>query len=205
MRCSYFAGDHYHSHEIFLYKCRSFKIWCNKTISAHAAYTYRFDNSSGLFQNMSLRGLGIARKFKDDFSYAGNMLLELPKAGWVKVGYDKIFGLNAGFGINLTKNLGIGFSYEKQDNLGGTNEVGILYRFGRNRGRGVANRTPKVDIILPEDEEPEVLDVKRNIYDDPEHNDLSDELQVAQDSINSLHKKFFSFLDRKLDISFNFL
>jgi type IX secretion system PorP/SprF family membrane protein len=161
----------------------------DKTISAHAAYTYRFDNSSGLFQNMSLRGLGIARKFKDDFSYAGNMLLELPKAGWVKVGYDKIFGLNAGFGINLTKNLGIGFSYEKQDNLGGTNEVGILYRFGRNRGRGVANRTPKVDIILPEDEEPEVLDVKRNIYDDPEHNDLSDELQIAQDSINSLHKK----------------
>ncbi|MFY7672235.1 PorP/SprF family type IX secretion system membrane protein [Tenacibaculum sp. MEBiC06402] len=161
----------------------------DKTISAHAAYTYRFDNTSGLLQNMSIRGLGIARKLKGDFSYSGNMLLELPKAGWVKVGYDKIFGLNAGFGINLTKNLGIGFSYEKQDNLGGTNEVGILYRFGRNRGRGVSNRTPKVDIILPEDEEPEILDTKRNEYDDPEHNDLSDELKVAQDSINSLHKK----------------
>ncbi|TCP24439.1 type IX secretion system PorP/SprF family membrane protein [Tenacibaculum skagerrakense] len=161
----------------------------DKTISGHVAYTYRFDNSSGLFQNMSLRGLGVARKLKDDFSYAGNVLLELPKAGWVKVGYDKIFGLNAGFGINLTKNLGIGFSYEKQDNLGGTNEVGILYRLGRNRSRSVANRTPKVDIILPEDEEPEILDVKKNEYEDPEHNDLSDELQVAQDSINSLHKK----------------
>ena len=161
----------------------------DKTISGHVAYTYKFDNSSGLFQNMSLRGLGIARKLKDDFSYAGNVLLELPKAGWVKVGYDKIFGLNAGFGINLTKNLGIGFSYEKQDNLGGTNEVGILYRLGRNRSRSVANRTPKVDIILPEDVEPEILDVKKNEYEDPEHNDLSDELQVAQDSINSLHKK----------------
>ncbi|CAL2080964.1 PorP/SprF family type IX secretion system membrane protein [Tenacibaculum sp. 190524A05c] len=160
----------------------------DKTISGHVAYTYRFQNTSGLLQNMSLRGLGVGRKLKDDFSYAGNLLLELPKAGWVKFGYDKIFGLNAGFGINLTKNLGIGFSYEKQDNLGGTNEVGILYRFGRNRGRGVAKRTPKVDIILPEDE-PEILDTRRNEYEDPEHNDLSDELKTAQDSINSLHKK----------------
>ncbi len=161
----------------------------DKTISGHLAYTYRFENTSGLLQNMSIRGLGIGRKLKDDFSYAGNVLLELPKAGWVKVGYDKLFGLNAGFGINLTKNLGIGFSYEKQDNLGGTNEVGILYRFGRNRGRGVAKKTPKVDIILPEDEEPEIVETPRNDYEDPEHNDLSDELKVAQDSINSLHKK----------------
>lgn len=159
-----------------------------KTISGHVAYTHSFKNMSGLFQNMSLRGLGVARKLKEDFSYAGNMLLELPKAGWLKLGYDKIFGLNAGFGINLNNNLGIGFSYEKQNNLGGTNEVGILYRFGRNKGRSLVSRNPKVEIILPEDT-PVQIDSPRNEYEDPEHNDLSDELKTAQDSINSLHKK----------------
>ncbi|MCH2033631.1 MAG: PorP/SprF family type IX secretion system membrane protein [Tenacibaculum sp.] len=161
----------------------------DKTISGHVAYTYRFENTDGLLKNMSLRGLGVARRLKDDFSYAGNLLLELPQAGWVKFGYDKIFGLNAGFGINLTKNLGIGFSYEKQNNLGGTNEVGILYRFGRNRGRGFSRQKPEVKILLPEDEEPEIVDRRRNDYEDPEHNDLSDELKMAQDSLNSLHKK----------------
>ncbi|CAM1340524.1 PorP/SprF family type IX secretion system membrane protein [Tenacibaculum amylolyticum] len=162
----------------------------DKTISAHAAYTYRFKNSGGLLQNMSVRGLGIARKFKEDFSYAGNVLLDLPKAGWVKVGYDKVFGLNAGIGVNLNERLAIGFSYEKQQNLGGTNEVGLIYRFDKKRARrsGYGRPTPKVDIILPEDT-PDPIDPTEGVYEDPEHNDLSDELQIAQDSINTLHKK----------------
>lgn len=161
----------------------------DKTISAHAAYTYNFRRGSGLFKNMSVRGLGIARRLKSDFSYAANVLVDLPKAGWVKVGYDKIFGLNAGLGINLNERLSIGFSYEKQTNLGGTNEVGLIYKLNRRRSArsAVKSRNPGVKILLPDDI-PETVDRDR-IYEDPEHNDLSDELKTAQDSINTLHKK----------------
>ncbi len=169
----------------------------DKTISAHAAYTYGFESATGLFENTTIRGLGIARRSKaDGFSYAGNFLVNLPKAGWLKAGYDKVFGLNAGIGIHISERLGIGFAYEKQDNLGGTNEVGLIYKFGAKRRfrpeqDGISRqKNPQVQVIIPETKPvTPAIERREEVYDDPEHNDLSDEVRIAQDSINKLNKK----------------
>ena len=180
--------------------------FADKTISAHAGYTMNFDNSRGLLENTKLRAFAVARRSKaDGFSFAGNLLADLPKAGWIKVGYDNLYGLNAGFGVNLSTRLSIGFAYEKQDNLGGTNEVGLIYNLGKPRrsfrrsssGANKPIRTPKIEIELPQDNTPIVSPtikptpktVEQIDYDDPEHNDLSDEIQRAQDSIDALNKK----------------
>ncbi|WP_075342852.1 PorP/SprF family type IX secretion system membrane protein [Tenacibaculum agarivorans] len=169
--------------------------FADKTISAHAAYTFDFVNTSGLLQGMRVRALGIGRRTKvDGFSYAATALADLPKVGWLKVGYDKSFGLNAGFGINLNKKLSIGFAYEKQENLSGTNEVGLIYKFGRSRLR--SRRNPNVKVIIPENNPTPTIERREEEYKDPEHNDLSDEVRIAQDSINKLNRKVDEILKR---------
>lgn len=166
--------------------------FADKTISAHFGYGTTLENMSGLLKKTDLRFFGVARRSKvDGFSYAGNAMVNLPKAGWIRVGYDNLFGLNAGIGVNLSDKLSIGFAYEKRDNLGGTNEVGLLYKLGRRSRRSLrGNSKPTIDILLPNDE-PEIKSapIVEPEYEDPEHNDLSDEVQRAQDSINILNKK----------------
>ncbi|WP_442266047.1 PorP/SprF family type IX secretion system membrane protein [Tenacibaculum sp. ZS6-P6] len=165
----------------------------DKTISAHAAYTYRLQNTSGLFSGTTIRGLGIGRRTKvDGFSYAATVLADLPKVGWLKVGYDKLFGLNAGFGINLNKRLSIGFTYEKQQNLSGTNEVGLIYRLGKRKSR----KTGNVTVSIPDNSIKPIIDRREEEYENPEHNDLSDEIRIAQDSIDKLNKKVDEILKK---------
>ncbi|MFD0994096.1 PorP/SprF family type IX secretion system membrane protein [Tenacibaculum geojense] len=168
--------------------------FAEKTISAHAGYNMELNNLGGLLQGTTLRGLAIARRNQElGFSFAGNIIADLPKAGWVKLGYDNYYGLNAGLGVNLSDRLAIGFSYEKQQNLGATNEVGLLFNLGRRKRtvrNSVETRKPDyntVDTTIPSTTPQPVKEIKE--YEDPEHNDLSDELQVAQDSINILNKK----------------
>lgn len=166
----------------------------DKTISAHAAYTHTLNNTTGLLYGTTLRGLGIARRAKvDGFSYAATVLADVPKVGWLKVGYDKLFGLNAGFGINLNKRLSIGFSYEKQKSLSGTNEVGLIYKLGRRTVRS-SDKEGKVKVIIPENDSKTKKAIKE--YEDPEHNDLSDEIRIAQDSIDKLNKKVNEILKK---------
>lgn len=191
-----------------------------KTISGHLGYATKFNNFSGLLKDSYVRVLGIARSSDiGGFTYAGNILMDLPKAGWLKVGYDNLYGINAGFGVNLSEKLSIGFGYEKQDNLGATSEVGLLYTLGRKRNsRKTTRRKPRVEVLLPEPGEKEgtrersiigsePVKQKKEIYEDPEHEDLSGELERMQDSLNRANKKLNEILDllkkqpRQVDVS----
>ncbi|WCC43884.1 PorP/SprF family type IX secretion system membrane protein [Tenacibaculum finnmarkense] len=157
-----------------------------KTISAHAMYSHEFTYASGIFEGTDLRTLIIARKEgTEGFSGAGTVILDLPKAGWIKAGYDKTYGMSVGLGVNISDKLAIGFSYEK-NKFSATNEVGLVYTLGQKRyTREISKRrTGKVNITLPK-RKPK----KKPVYKDEEHHDLSDELQQAQDSINNLNKK----------------
>lgn len=167
-----------------------------KIISGHAMYTHNFENASGLFQNTAVRFLGVARKEPEGFGYSGNVIVDLPKVGWAKAAYDKTYGIQAGVGVNLSEKLSIGFSYEKGD-LGATNEVGLIYALGKTRrsskrsSERTNDKNPTVNITLPSNEpikEP-TIERREEEYKNPEHNDLSDEIRIAQDSINQLNKK----------------
>ncbi len=156
-----------------------------KTYSAHAMYSHEFTYASGIFEGADLRVLAIARKpGEGTFSAGGNAILDLPKAGWIKAGYDKTYGISAGIGVNISESLAIGFTYEKSD-FAATNEIGLIYNFGKKyftRDRPT-RRGGNVKVTLP------TRGTKRQEYNNPEHNDLSDEIQKAQDSIDILNKK----------------
>ncbi|WP_299007672.1 PorP/SprF family type IX secretion system membrane protein [uncultured Tenacibaculum sp.] len=157
-----------------------------KTFSGHLMYSHEFTYASGLFEGADVRFLATARKpGNDDFGFGGSAIVDLPKAGWVKAGYDNTYGISAGVGINLSENLAIGFSYEKSS-FAATNEVGLIYNFGKKtytRERPT-RRTGNVKVNLPERTPKKEVEYKNS-----EHNDLSDEIQQAQDSIDILNKK----------------
>jgi len=156
-----------------------------KTYSVHAMYSREFTYASGIFEGADLRVLAVGRKpGQNAFSYGGNAIIDLPKAGWLKAGYDKTYGISAGLGVNLSDKLAIGFSYEKGD-FGATNEIGLIYNFDKKSYRRTrpTRRTGNVKVTLPERKP------KKAEYKDEEHNDLSDEIQQAQDSIDILNKK----------------
>ncbi|WP_299122673.1 PorP/SprF family type IX secretion system membrane protein [uncultured Tenacibaculum sp.] len=156
-----------------------------KTYSAHAMYSHEFTYASGIFEGADLRVLAIARKpGEGTFSAGGNAILDLPKAGWIKAGYDKTYGISAGVGVNISESLAIGFTYEKSD-FAATNEIGLIYNFGKKyfRRDRPTRRGGNVKVTLPN------RGTKKQEYDNPEHNDLSDEIQKAQDSIDILNKK----------------
>ncbi|WP_175578773.1 PorP/SprF family type IX secretion system membrane protein [Tenacibaculum aiptasiae] len=156
-----------------------------KTYSAHAMYSHEFTYASGIFEGADLRVLAIARKpGEGTFSAGGNAILDLPKVGWIKAGYDKTYGISAGVGVNISESLAIGFTYEKSD-FAATNEIGLIYNFGKKyfRRDRPTRRGGNVKVTLP------TRGPKRQEYDNPEHNDLSDEIQKAQDSIDILNKK----------------
>ncbi|CAA0243084.1 PorP/SprF family type IX secretion system membrane protein [Tenacibaculum maritimum] len=160
----------------------------DKTYSAHVLYTYDFEGKKGLFEGASVRTLGVARKSIDGFGFAGNLLLDLPKIGWLRGGYDKDNGISAGLGVNLSDRLSIGFTYEK-GNIAATNEVGLTYTFTKTRSssRRVKRRVSgNIEITLPKNTSP----IKKEpIYENPEHYDLSDEILRTQDSIAILNEK----------------
>lgn len=157
-----------------------------KTFSAHAMYSHEFTYASGIFEGADLRTLILARKpGEDEFSAGGNVILDLPKAGWIRAGYDKAYGISAGAGVNISDKLSVGFSYEKSD-FTATNEIGVIYNFGEKsfRRERPTRRSGNVKVTLPER-----VKQKQAEYENPEHNDLSDEIQRAQDSIDILNKK----------------
>ncbi len=160
-----------------------------KTFSAHAMYSYEFSYAAGIFERADLRALVVASKAGEQgFNGSGSLILDLPKAGWIKAGYDKTYGISAGLGVNISDELSIGFSYEKNE-FAATNEVGLTYNFGqknyiRNRPK---RRTGNVNVTLPKRTPKKTK--KKTDYKDEEHHDLSDELQQAQDSINVLNEK----------------
>ena len=62
-------------------------------------------------------------------------MVDLPELGWVGLGYRTEMGVIANLGVNITRDLSVGYSYEfntseVSSELGSTHELALIYRFG---------------------------------------------------------------------------
>lgn len=109
-----------------------------KTYSGHLQYTYQFENADGLLEEGRLMPLARVRKVgEENVTLGGNLLLDLPKLGWIQAGYDDFYGASAGLGFNLNKNLSVGYTVEKGlssnfENFGVSHEISLAYSFTPN-------------------------------------------------------------------------
>ncbi len=181
-----------------------------KTYSGHLQYTHQFKNAAGLLEKGRLMPLARVRKIgEQDVTLGGNLILDLPKLGWVQAGYDDFYGASAGLGFNLNKNLSLGYTVEKGltnnfENFGITHEVSLAYSFTPNLTEDrVLLEKENEDLVEADDTREETL----NITDKDLHiaqleeklaeNDaILDELLLRQDSLETTRR---SDLERRFE------
>jgi len=177
----------------------------DKTYSGHLQYTHQFENASGIMENARLMPLARARKVgQDDFVLGGNLILDLPRLGWVQGGYDSFYGASAGIGFNLNKRVSIGYTMEKGlsntfDNFGVTHEISFAYSFTPNLTEDRVMLEDSEEVLAQNEEEKEEL-TEENLSDKDEEiaelkrrlteNDaILAELMYRQDSLENNRQK----------------
>ena len=177
----------------------------DKTFSGHLQYTHQFENASGIMENARLMPLARARKVgQDDFVLGGNLILDLPKLGWVQGGYDSFYGASAGIGFNLNKRVSIGYTMEKGlsntfDNFGLTHEISFAYSFTPNLTEDRVMLEDSEEVLAQNEEEDELLteesitekdqeiaELKRRLT---ENDAILAELMYRQDSLENNRQK----------------
>ena len=169
-----------------------------KTYSGHLQYTHQFKNASGILESGRLMTLArVKRVGEDGYTLGGNLILDLPKLGWLQAGYDDFYGAAAGIGFNLTKNISLGYTIEKGinndlRNFGTTHEISLAYSFTPNLTEDRVMLEKDNEDLAVNDEEPEVEEISLTEKDAliadlqqklAENDAILDELLLRQDSI----------------------
>lgn len=175
-----------------------------KTYSGHLQYTHQFENGGGIMEKARLMPLARVRKIGEEtVTLGGNLILDLPKLGWVQAGYDDFYGASAGLGFNLTKNISLGYTVEKGlsnqfENFGVTHEISLAYSFTPNltedrvmletEGEEMVSNDEDVpqDSLNITDKDLEIAQLQNKLA---ENDAILDELLMRQDSIESTRKQ----------------
>jgi len=175
-----------------------------KTYSGHLQYTHQFENGRGIMEKARLMPLARVRKVgEENLTLGGNLILDLPKLGWVQAGYDDFYGASAGLGFNLTKNISLGYTVEKGlsnefENFGVTHEISLAYSFTPNltedrvmleaEGEEMVSNDENVpqDSLNITDKDLEIAQLQEKLA---ENDAILDELLMRQDSIESTRKQ----------------
>lgn len=103
-----------------------------QAFQAHVMYT-GYMNSGGFFDQTKFSTL-ISSEFKTDQTVlSGIVMLTVPKGFWGQAGYNTMYGLSAGIGINITNQIALEYNYEQAlgdfSNFGNSHEITIAYKF----------------------------------------------------------------------------
>ena len=104
-------------------------------IQVHGMYTGYF-NSRGFFDESKFSAL-IRSEFKTDQTViSGLMMVTVPKGIWGQVGYNTLYGVSAGIGLNISSQISIEYNYEKAlgdlSTLGNAHDITLAYKFKNN-------------------------------------------------------------------------
>jgi type IX secretion system PorP/SprF family membrane protein len=135
-----------------------------KSFQAHVMYT-GFVSSNGYFDESKFTSLFRAENKKAKTEFNANFMFEKPTLGWIQAGYNNIYGVSGGIGANITKNISVGYNFDKGlgdiDILGNTHEFILAYIFNpseeSNDDNGVIYSKPVV-AVAPVD--PKIAEAK---------------------------------------------
>ena len=90
-------------------------------------------SSRGFFDDAKFSGL-LRSEFKtDETVISAQAMLTVPKGIWAQVGYNSIFGMSGGAGINITPQIAIEYNFEKSigdlSEFGSSHDITLAYRF----------------------------------------------------------------------------
>lgn len=108
-----------------------------QSIQGHLMYT-GYLSSRGFFDESKFSGLLRSEFKKDQTVISGLVMLNVPKGIWAQAGYNSIYGISGGLGLNITTQIAIEYNYEKAigdlSTFGNSHEITLAFKF-KNRER----------------------------------------------------------------------
>ena len=103
-----------------------------RAIELHAMYTGYLD-SYGFFDRSKFSGIVKTEIKQDKTIISGLAMIAIPQGVWAQAGYNTLYGVSAGLGINISPTISIEYNYERGmgnfTNMGGSHEFAIAYKF----------------------------------------------------------------------------
>ena len=101
-------------------------------IQAHVMHTGYF-NSRGFFKDTRFTAMLRSEFRSDETIISGLAMLNVPKGLWLQVGYNNVYGVSGGLGLNITKEIALEYNIEKSIGelveFGTSHEITLAYRF----------------------------------------------------------------------------
>ncbi|WP_400078684.1 PorP/SprF family type IX secretion system membrane protein [Winogradskyella sp. R77965] len=105
-------------------------------IQAHVMHT-GYLSGRGFFEDTKVSALLKSEFRKDETIISGLAMINVPKGLWVQLGYNNVFGVSGGLGINVTPNIAIEYNIEKaigdMIDFGSSHNITLAYRFKSNQ------------------------------------------------------------------------
>jgi type IX secretion system PorP/SprF family membrane protein len=106
-----------------------------KSIEAHIMHTGYLD-TYGFFDKSKFSALLKTEVKKDKTIISGLMMFAIPKGVWAQAGYNTVYGMSGGIGMNITPKISIEYNFEKAtgnlSNFGSSHEIVLAYKFKSN-------------------------------------------------------------------------
>ena len=103
-----------------------------KSISAHLMHTGYLE-VDGFFDKSKFSALLKSDFRKDKTILSGLAILSIPNGVWAQLGYNSLYGISGGLGVNISQSIALEYNYERGlgnfTNFGASHEIGFAYKF----------------------------------------------------------------------------
>ncbi|WP_240964182.1 PorP/SprF family type IX secretion system membrane protein, partial [Flavivirga algicola] len=124
-----------------------------QSIQAHVMYT-GYANTRGFLDESKFSGLIRSEFKKEKTVLSGIAMLTIPMGIWAQVGYNTLYGLSGGLGINISTQISIEYNYEKaMGNLidfGNSHDITLAYKFKNRHRYRYSGDDEESSLIIPE-------------------------------------------------------
>ncbi len=122
-------------------------------IQGHIMYTGYVD-SRGFFDESKFTGLLRSEFRKEETIIAGTLMLTVPKGIWAQAGYNTLYGMSAGLGLNITSQIAIEYNYEKAigdlSSFGNSHDITVAYKFKSRYRYSYSGDDDEQALLIPE-------------------------------------------------------
>lgn len=102
-----------------------------KSVSVHLMHT-GYIEGNGFFDKSKFSAIVKSDFRKGNTGISGVAMLTIPNGLWTQLGYNTIYGVSGGLGVNLSQSIAIEYNYERGlgnfANFGASHEIGFAYK-----------------------------------------------------------------------------
>lgn len=160
---------------------RAVTDFSNKIYSGHLGVNHPFLNATGMLRNGHWRSIMYVKTQPNgEMQFGGNSMIDLPRIGWLQLGYNNTYGVNGVLGVKLSEHMSIALTYEAGTrrstlNFGPTYEAMATISLGRGSSSFLVEAEQEDD-IKPEEQSEVIAEAS----DTPNDEEAPEEYQTSE-------------------------